>query len=127
MILLYIDFKFVVVYLFLPLFFFKDYFNLTLIYLCLFIHVYKFHLPLSTLFASAVCCTVQKIHYPPTILSTSTQVLFAGHNHLLTTSVGDLSDTLIITRASARVIMKVKGHWHWWLTGGYLVNTCFFA
>ena len=44
------------------------------------------------------------IHQLATMLSTSKHVLFKGHNHLLTT---------------ARVIIKVLGHQHWWLAGGY--------
>ena len=40
-----------------------------------------------------------------------------GHNHLLTTGTDD--PTLIITWAPARVIIKVSGHRHWWLAGGY--------
>ena len=37
--------------------------------------------------------TVQKatIHQPTTILSTSKNVLFPGHNHLLTTGADDLT------------------------------------
>ena len=40
-------------------------------------------------------------------------VLFPGHNHLLTTSVDDPS------LAGARVIIKVLGYQHRWLAGGY--------
>ena len=43
--------------------------------------------------------------------STSKNVLFPGHDHLVT--------TLIIARALARVMIKVKGHQHPWLAGGY--------
>ena len=39
------------------------------------------------------------IHQVPTMLATSKNVLFPGHNHLLTTGTDDL--TLIIARASA--------------------------
>ena len=41
------------------------------------------------------------------MLSTSKNVLFAGHNHLLT--IG----------ADARVVIKVSGHQHQWLAGSY--------
>ena len=45
--------------------------------------------------------------------ATSKNVLFPGHNHLLTTF------TLIITLAGTWVIIKVSGHQHRWLAGGY--------
>ena len=45
------------------------------------------------------------------MLATSKNVLFQGHNHLLT--------TLIITLAGNRVIIKVSGHQYQWLVGGY--------
>ena len=58
------------------------------------------------------------IHQLTTMLSTSKNVLFSRYNHLLTT--GDDDPTLlIIARAPARVIIKVKGHQRWWLAGGY--------
>ena len=60
--------------------------------------------------------TAQKCHYPP-LLSTSKNVLFPDHNHLLTTGDDDL--TLIITLTGAQAIIKVSGHQHWWLAGGY--------
>ena len=44
------------------------------------------------------------IHQPITMLATSINVLFPGHNHLLTTGVDDPSLT------GARVINKVSGH-----------------
>ena len=47
------------------------------------------------------------------MLSTSKNVLFAGHNHLLTTGADDPS------LAGALAIMKVLGPQHQWLTGGY--------
>ena len=47
------------------------------------------------------------------MLSTPKNALFPGHNHLLTTGVDDPSLT------GTRVIMKVLGHQHWWLAGGY--------
>ena len=49
-------------------------------------------------------------------LITSKNVLFPGHNHLLTTAADD-SSLLIIT--GAWVIIKVLGHQHWWLAGDY--------
>ena len=51
------------------------------------------------------------------MLATSKNALFPGHNHLLTTGTDD--STLITAQASARVIIKVKGHQHRWLAGGY--------
>ena len=51
------------------------------------------------------------------MLATSKNVLFPGHNHLLTTGTDD--STLITTQASVRVIIKVKRHQHRWLAGGY--------
>ena len=51
------------------------------------------------------------------MISTSNNVLFPGHDHLLTTSADD--PTLIIARVPERVIIKVKGHQHQWLAGGY--------
>ena len=47
------------------------------------------------------------------MLATSKNVLFPGHNHLLITSADDPS------LAGARVIIKVSGHQHRWLAGGY--------
>ena len=47
------------------------------------------------------------------MLATSENFLFPGHNHLLITGVGDPS--LDATRA----IIKVLGHQHRWLAGGY--------
>ena len=41
------------------------------------------------------------------MLGTSKDVLFPGHTHLLTTIAG------------TRVIIKLLGHKHRWLTGGY--------
>ena len=59
--------------------------------------------------------TAQKdtIHWVTTMLATSKNVLFPGHNHLLTTCTYDPS------LAGARPIIKVSGHQYWWLTGGY--------
>ena len=49
------------------------------------------------------------------MLATSKHVLCPGHNHLLTTGrpTGDPSLT------GAQVIIKVSGHQHQWLAGGY--------
>ena len=47
------------------------------------------------------------------MLATSKNVLFPGHNHLLTTSIDDPS------LADAQVIIKVLGHQYQWLAGGY--------
>ena len=44
------------------------------------------------------------------MLATSNNVLFPGHNHLLTTGADDPSLWLFI---------KMLGHQHWLLTGGY--------
>ena len=56
------------------------------------------------------------IHQLITMLSTCKNVLFPGHNHLLTTSAD--GSTLIITKVSVTVIIKVSGHQPRWLTGG---------
>ena len=58
--------------------------------------------------------TVKKttIHQVTTLLATSKNVLFSGHNHLLTTSTDDPSF------ACARAIIKVWGHQYRWLAGG---------
>ena len=50
--------------------------------------------------------TVQKSHYPPVIHHAIhlQNVLFPGHNHLLTTSADDSS------LAGARAIVNVSGH-----------------
>ena len=45
------------------------------------------------------------LHSVTSLLPTSKNVLFPGYNHLRTTGT--------------RVITKMKGHWHRWLTGGY--------
>ena len=47
------------------------------------------------------------------MLATSKNVLFPGHNHLLTTSIDDSS------LAGAWAIIKVSGHQYRWLAGGY--------
>ena len=53
------------------------------------------------------------VHQVTTMIATSKNVLFSGHNHLLTASADDLSLT------GARAIIKVSGHQYRWLTGGY--------
>ena len=57
------------------------------------------------------------IHQVTTMLATSTNVLFPGHNYLLTTGADD--PTLIITQPPAMIIIKVKGHQYQWLAGAY--------
>ena len=47
------------------------------------------------------------------MLSTSKQVLFQGHNDLLTTGADNPS------LAGARAIIEVSGHQHRWLAGGH--------
>ena len=44
--------------------------------------------------------------------ASSKNVLFPGHNHLLTTGTDDL------TLAGVRAIIKVNGHQYQWLAGG---------
>ena len=58
------------------------------------------------------------IHLVTTMLTTSKNVFFPGHNHLLSTSADD-SDTLIIVSALVKVIIKMSSHQYWWLAGGY--------
>ena len=55
------------------------------------------------------------MHQVTTMLATSKNVLFPGHNQLLTTGADDPS------LAGARAIIKVSGHQHRWLAvaGGY--------
>ena len=53
------------------------------------------------------------IHLVTTMLVTSKNVLFPGHNHLLTTVADDSSF------AGAWVIIKVSGHQYRWLALGY--------
>ena len=59
--------------------------------------------------------TVQKaiIHQVTTMLATSKNVLFLGHNHLLITGTDDPS------LAGARAIIRVSGHQYQWSAGGY--------
>ena len=49
------------------------------------------------------------------MLATSKNVLFPGHNHLLTTGTDNPSLTLFGTRA----IIKVSGRQYQWLAGCY--------
>ena len=53
------------------------------------------------------------IHQVTTMLATSKNVIFAGHNHLQTTGADDPS------LAGPLVITPVSGHQHRWLAGGY--------
>ena len=53
------------------------------------------------------------IHQVATMLATSKNVPFQGHNHLLTIGADDPS------LASTLAIIKVKGHQHQWLAGVY--------
>ena len=52
------------------------------------------------------------IHPVTTMLATSKNVLFPGHNHLLTTGADDPS------LAGTCAIIKILGHQHRWLAGG---------
>ena len=53
------------------------------------------------------------MHHVNTLLATSYNVLFPGHNHLLTTGTDDPS------LSGIRLIIKAKVHQHQWLAGGY--------
>ena len=59
------------------------------------------------------CVKKATIHQVTTMLATSKNVLFPGHNHLLTISTDDPSLT------GARAIIKVSGHQYRWLPSGY--------
>ena len=50
------------------------------------------------------------------MLATSKNVLFPGHNHLLTTGTDDPS------LAGSRMINRVSGHQYQWLAGGYALE-----
>ena len=101
-----VNFKFVVVYLFLKLFSFKDYFNPHLHFLCLVMHVC-----LSSIFPClhhlpqlhAALRKASSIHQVTTILSTSKNVLFPGHNHHCWWLF-----TLIITLSGTRATVSLK-------------------
>ena len=54
------------------------------------------------------------IHQVTTVLATSKNVLFTGHNHLLTT--GTANPSLL---AGTQEIIKVSGYQERWLAGGY--------
>ena len=47
------------------------------------------------------------------MLATSKNILFPGHNHMLTNGTDGSSLPV------AQAIIKVKGHQYQWLTGGY--------
>ena len=51
------------------------------------------------------------------MLATCINVLFPGHNHLLTTSDDDCSLT------GARAVIKLSGYQYRWLAGGYDLET----
>ena len=50
------------------------------------------------------------IHHVTTMIATTKNVRFAGNNHLLTNGGAD---------GLTRAIIKVSGHQHRWLAGGY--------
>ena len=54
------------------------------------------------------------------MLATSKNVLFPGHNHLLTTGTDDISLT------GTQAIIKVSGHKYQWLAGGYDLEIGYF-
>ena len=54
------------------------------------------------------------------MLATSKNVLFPGHNHLLTTGTDDPS------LAGAQVIIRVSDHQHRWLAGDYGLEIGYF-
>ena len=58
-------------------------------------------------------CKKSTIHQVTTALATSKNVLFPGHNHLLTTGTDDPS------LAGVRAIIKMSGHQYQCLAGGY--------
>ena len=53
------------------------------------------------------------VHNATTMLATPKNVLFPGHNHLLTTGT---NGPLL---AGTRVIIKMSGYHYRWLAGGY--------
>ena len=69
-------------------------------------HCVKSHYPTSNI--QHPTSTIQHL---TTMLSTSKNALFPGHNHLLITSADDLTQ-------GAWAIIKVLGHQHRWLAGG---------
>ena len=58
-------------------------------------------------------CKKVTIHQVTTILAICKNVLFPGHNHLLTTGTDDAS------LVGAWAIIKVSGHQYLWLAAGY--------
>ena len=54
------------------------------------------------------------------MLAISKNVLFPGHNHLLTAGTDDPS------LAGAQAIFKVSDHQYWWLAGGYDLEIGYF-
>ena len=59
------------------------------------------------------CAKKATIHQVTTMLATSKDILFPGHNHLLTTYTDNPSLT------GPRVIIKGSGHQYQWLADGY--------
>ena len=60
------------------------------------------------------------------MLATSKTALFSSHNHLLITSADD--PTLQLSpECQQRVIIKVEGHQHRWLAGGFFAQCNFFV
>ena len=70
--------------------------------------------PLSTRLRAPYIAQTATIHQVTTMLATSKNVLFLGHNHLLTTGIDDPSPLTGIW-----TIIKVSGHQYRWLAGGY--------
>ena len=54
------------------------------------------------------------IHQVTAMLATSKNILFPGHNHLLTTGADNL-----LFLAGTHAIINMSGHQHGWLAGGY--------
>ena len=77
---------------------------------------YKRHKGIVTTTGRADVPARQKatIHQVTTMLATSKNVIFPGPNHQCWWNF-----TLIITLTGTRPIIKVLGHQHWWLAGGY--------
>ena len=69
---------------------------------------------------SSGLCKKATIHQVTTMLATSENVLFPGHNHLLTPGTDDPS------LAGAWTIIKVSDHQHQWLVGGYDLEIGYF-
>ena len=60
------------------------------------------------------------IHQVTTMLAMFKNVLFPGHNHLLTTGTDDPSLT------GVQATIKVSGDQHQWLAGGYDLSIAYF-